>query len=104
MVDTNIVRRIRRKNSAFASGSEQEAGVGFILNSLGLITSVIGPALVVCLAGGSLLLFAAIVFYDTLGATVGVVLYQNATHSAVTSVVPSNRDNIPDVRQLRHAA
>lgn len=103
MVNIHAMRRTRQQNYVLVSNPERKTWIDFLLHSMGLLVSVLGPAFVVCFAGGSILLFAAIVFHDTLGATVGVMLYQNTTRAAAMSVVPSNQDEASNV-QLRPAA
>ena len=103
MVNINDIRRTRRQKLPSVLDPEGRSWVSFLLHSMGLLTSVLGPAFVVCFAGGSILLFATIAFYDALGAVVGVMLYRDVTRSTVVSVVPSNQE-MPDVYQLRPAA
>lgn len=103
MVDIREIRRSRQENSRLSSRRDRKSLARFLLHSAGLLASVLGPALLVCVAGGSIFVFAAIVFHDALGATVGVMLYQKAARGSAVSIVPSARDEASNV-QLRPAA
>jgi hypothetical protein len=104
MVNINDLRHVRRQNRTPISEPGRKNWVDYLLNSAGLLASVLGPAFVVCFAGGSILLFAAIVFSDALGAVAGVMLYRDAARASVVSVVPSNEGEATDAYQLRPAA
>lgn len=104
MVNIHTMRKARQPDSSLVLASRRKSWVKSLLHSGGLIISLLGPAFVVCFAGGSILVFAAILFHDAMSATVGAILYHNATRATAVSVVPSNRDWVPDVDHLRPAA
>jgi|GEM_PF-6289108 len=103
MANIRAMRRTRQENCALTLGRFRRPRFHFLLHSVGLLTSIVGPAFLVCLAEGSILLFAAIVLYDALGTTIGVMLYQHRTRPAVVSIVSLNHDEASSV-QLRPAA
>lgn len=103
MHNTNTIQGSRGHAISALPNSKKKTLIDFLLSPVSLLTAVLAPAFVVCLATGSILLFAAIVFNDAMGATLGVMLYQKAK-PIVISILPPKVDESQESYELPRAA
>jgi hypothetical protein len=92
MVASHVIREIRQNRSVMNVGENPwKALRNFLSHPIGLLVSLLvslfGPAFVVCLAGGSMVVFGMIVCHNLVGMSLGAIVYKCAIYHGVTSII-----------------